>query len=131
MRGKIKAAALVICAALLITGCKKTPNNAQTDSSTISSQPKVSSVVESTSSAVSSAEPVSSVSSKPPAESTVSSAPSQPAPAPKPTPSSSANSSYCQACSGLSPPSYYACRAHKIKTDAFEISSQMRLFFYK
>ena len=24
-----------------------------------------------------------------------------------------ANSSYCQACSGLSPPSYYACRAHK------------------
>lgn len=131
MRSKIKAAALVICAALLITGCKKTPNNAQTDSSTISSQPKVSSVVESTSSAVSSAEPVSSVSSKPPAESTVSSAPSQPAPAPKPTPSSSANSSYCQACSGLSPPSYYACRAHKIKTDAFEISSQMRLFFYK
>ena len=88
MRSKIKAAALVICAALLITGCKKTPNNAQTDSSTISSQPKVSSVVESTSSAVSSAEPVSSVSSKPPAESTVPSAPSQPAPAPKPTPSS-------------------------------------------
>lgn len=112
-------------------GLQKTPNNAQTDSSTISSQPKVSSVVESTSSAVSSAEPVSSVSSKPPAENTVSSAPSQPAPAPKPTPSSSANSSYCQACSGLSPPSYYACRAHKIKTDAFEISSQMRLFFYK
>lgn len=69
-------------------GLQKTPNNAQTDSSTISSQPKVSSVVESTSSAVSSAEPVSSVSSKPPAESTVSSAPSQPAPAPKPTPSS-------------------------------------------
>ena len=28
------------------------------------------------------------------------------------TPLSSANSSYCQACSGLSPPSYYACRAH-------------------
>ena len=69
-------------------GLQKTPNNAQTDSSTISSQPKVSSVVESTSSAVSSAEPVSSVSSKPPAESTISSAPSQPAPAPKPTPSS-------------------------------------------
>ena len=69
-------------------GLQKTPNNAQTDSSTILSQPKVSSVVESTSSAVSSAEPVSSVSSKPPAESTVSSAPSQPAPAPKPTPSS-------------------------------------------
>ena len=23
-------------------------------------------------------------------------------------------SSYCHACSGLSPPSYYACRAHKI-----------------
>ncbi len=31
------------------------------------------------------------------------------------TPLSSANSSYCQACSGLSPPSYYACRAHIIK----------------
>ena len=88
MRSKIKAAALVICAALLITGCKKTPNNAQTDGSTISSQPKVSSVVESTSSAVSSAEPVSSVSSEPPAESAVSSAPSQPAPVQKPTPSS-------------------------------------------
>lgn len=29
------------------------------------------------------------------------------------TPLSSANSSYCQACSGLSPPSYYACQAHK------------------
>ena len=28
------------------------------------------------------------------------------------TPLSSANSSYCQACSGLSPPSDYACRAH-------------------
>ena len=31
------------------------------------------------------------------------------------TPLSSANSSYCQACSGLSPPSYYACRAHITK----------------
>ena len=31
------------------------------------------------------------------------------------TPLSLANSSYCQACSGLSPPSYYACRAHKSK----------------
>ena len=30
------------------------------------------------------------------------------------TPLSLANSSYCHACSGLSPPSYYACRAHKI-----------------
>ena len=28
------------------------------------------------------------------------------------TPLPLANSSYCQACSGLSPPSYYACRAH-------------------
>ena len=28
------------------------------------------------------------------------------------TPLSLANSSYCHACSGLSPPSYYACRAH-------------------
>ena len=28
------------------------------------------------------------------------------------TPLSLANSSYCHACSGLSPPSYYTCRAH-------------------
>src|SRR5699024_244114 len=28
------------------------------------------------------------------------------------TPLPSANSSYCQACSGLSPPSYSPCRAH-------------------
>ena len=27
----------------------------------------------------------------------------------------SANSSYCQACSGLSPPSYRPCRAHNVK----------------
>ena len=31
------------------------------------------------------------------------------------TPLSLANSSYCHACSGLSPPSYYAYRAHKNK----------------
>ena len=30
------------------------------------------------------------------------------------TPLSSANSSYCQACSGLSPPSNRSCRAHNI-----------------
>ena len=29
------------------------------------------------------------------------------------TPLSFANSSYCKACSGLSPPSYHPCRAHK------------------
>ncbi|BAK94273.1 hypothetical protein TEH_09460 [Tetragenococcus halophilus NBRC 12172] len=29
------------------------------------------------------------------------------------TPLLLANSSYCQACSGLSPPSYRPCRAHK------------------
>ena len=29
------------------------------------------------------------------------------------TPLSLTNSSYCHACSGLSPPSYYACRTHK------------------
>ena len=34
------------------------------------------------------------------------------------TPLSLANSSYCQACSGLSPPSYYACRAHNHKRGA-------------
>ena len=33
------------------------------------------------------------------------------------TPLSLANSSYFQACSGLSPPSYYACRAHQIKPE--------------
>ena len=32
------------------------------------------------------------------------------------TPLSSANSSYCQVCSGLSPPSDSACRAHKEKS---------------
>ena len=32
------------------------------------------------------------------------------------TPLSSANSSYCQVCSGLSPPSDCACRAHQKKT---------------
>ena len=39
------------------------------------------------------------------------------------TPLSLANSSYCHACSGLSPPSYYACRAHKqkaLKTHCFQ-----------
>ncbi|MEL5939988.1 hypothetical protein WN865_10680, partial [Tetragenococcus halophilus] len=33
-----------------------------------------------------------------------------------------ANSSYCQACSGLSPPSYRPCRAHK--------KHQKRIFFF-
>ena len=31
------------------------------------------------------------------------------------TPLSFANSSYCKACSGLSPPSYHPCRAHSEK----------------
>ncbi|WP_229675528.1 hypothetical protein, partial [Halolactibacillus alkaliphilus] len=31
------------------------------------------------------------------------------------TPLSFANSSYCQVCNGLSPPSYYPCRAHHEK----------------
>ena len=43
------------------------------------------------------------------------------------TPLSLANSSYCHACSGLSPPSYYACRAHKQKQglpkSAFDLES--------
>lgn len=39
------------------------------------------------------------------------------------TPLPLANSSYCQACSGLSPPSYYACRAHyQKKTPQIEAS---------
>ncbi len=84
MRSKIKAAALVLCAVLLVSGCKKTPNNAQTDSSTVSSQPAASSAVESTSSEVSFAESVPSAVSEPPAESTASAAPSKPAPVSKP-----------------------------------------------
>lgn len=84
MRSKIKAAALVLCAVLLVSGCKKTPNNAQTDSSTVSSQPAASSAVESASSEVSFAESVPSAVSEPPAESTASAAPSKPAPVSKP-----------------------------------------------
>ncbi len=84
MRSKIKAAALVLCAVLLVSGCKKTPNNAQTDSSTVSSQPAASSAVESTSSEVSFAESVPSAVSEPPAESTAAAAPSKPAPVSNP-----------------------------------------------
>lgn len=84
MRSKIKAAALVLCAVLLVSGCKKTLNNAQTDSSTVSSQSAASSAVESTSSGVSFAESVPSAVSEPPAESTASAAPSKPAPVSKP-----------------------------------------------
>ena len=41
------------------------------------------------------------------------------------TPLPSANSSYCQVCGGLSPPSYCPCRAHKQKTGPFRaISTQ-------
>ena len=36
------------------------------------------------------------------------------------TPLSSANSSYCQVCSGLSPPSCNACRAHHKNADSHE-----------
>lgn len=74
MRGKIKAAALVLCAAMLVSGCKKTPNNTFANSSTVSSQPVAPSAAESTSSEISSAEPVSSAVSEPPAESTASAA---------------------------------------------------------
>lgn len=38
------------------------------------------------------------------------------------TPLSLANSSYRQACSGLSPPSYYACRAHNKSSRRLTIS---------
>ena len=75
MRSKIKAAALVLCAAMLVSGCKKTPNNTLADSSTVSSQPAASSAAESISSEISSAEPVSSAVSKPKVK---------PAPAPAP-----------------------------------------------
>ena len=45
------------------------------------------------------------------------------------TPLSSANSSYCQACSGLSPPSYYACRAHYKNPLRKKVSVRGILFF--
>lgn len=88
MRTKIKATALLLCAALLTVGCKKSPNSSSAVRSTVSSQPAVS---DNTSSAVSSAEPVpssepiASAVSEPPAESTVSKAP-QPASKPETTP---------------------------------------------
>lgn len=84
MRRKIKTAALVLCAAMLAAGCKKTPDNAQADSSTVSSLPAASSAVSSVNSEISSAEPVSSAVSEPPAESTASVASSKPAPVSKP-----------------------------------------------
>ncbi len=43
------------------------------------------------------------------------------------TPLSLANSSYCQACSGLPPPSYYACRAHYKNKDGFCLTVLVRL----
>ena len=84
MRRKIKTAALVLCAAMLAAGCKKTPDNAQADSSTVSSLPAASSAVSSVNSEISSAEPVSSAVSEPPAESTASVVSSKPAPVSKP-----------------------------------------------
>lgn len=84
MRRKIKTAALVLCTAMLAAGCKKTPDNAQADSSTVSSLPAESSAVSSVNSEISSAEPVSSAVSEPPAESTASLASSKPAPVSKP-----------------------------------------------
>ena len=48
------------------------------------------------------------------------------------TPLPLANSSYCQACSGLSPPSYYACRAHNIcRLIIFEQTAVFYLFRFK
>ena len=44
------------------------------------------------------------------------------------TPLPLANSSYCQACSGLSPPSYRPCRAH-IKRNRFKKVSFESVFF--
>lgn len=84
MRRKIKTTALVLFAAMLAAGCKKTPDNAQADSSTVSSLPAASSAVSSVNSEISSAEPVSSAVSEPPAESTASVASSKPAPVSKP-----------------------------------------------
>ena len=75
---------MVLCAAMLAAGCKKTPDNAQADSSTVSSLPASSSAVSSVNSEISSAEPISSAVSEPPAESTASVASSKPAPVSKP-----------------------------------------------
>lgn len=69
---------------MLAAGCKKTPDNAQADSSTVSSLPASSSAVSSVNSEISSAEPISSAVSEPPAESTASVASSKPAPVSKP-----------------------------------------------
>ena len=44
------------------------------------------------------------------------------------TPLSLANSSYCQVCSGLSPPSDCACRAHIKNAENFEFSAFFCLF---
>ena len=44
------------------------------------------------------------------------------------TPLPSANSSYCQVCSGLSPPSYCPCRAHHTKRTAILRKSKLRFF---
>ena len=45
------------------------------------------------------------------------------------TPLSFANSSYCKACSGLSPPSYHPCRAH-CKREAPQIAGLLFLYQY-
>src|SRR5699024_707531 len=47
------------------------------------------------------------------------------------TPLPSANSSYCQACSGLSPPSYSPCRAHlKREQLIFSMPSLLMNYFF-
>ncbi|MFK3937336.1 hypothetical protein ACI2JA_07455, partial [Alkalihalobacillus sp. NPDC078783] len=47
------------------------------------------------------------------------------------TPLPSANSSYCQACSGLSPPSYHPCWAHtRMANDSIEESFAIFSFIF-
>ena len=47
------------------------------------------------------------------------------------TPLPLANSSYCQVCSGLSPPSYNACRAHTVEKDSKKVCYPFHFCFAK
>ena len=86
MISKIKTAALVLCTALLITGCRKAPNNVSSENSAVSEQPAASSAVDNASSKMSSEETVTSTVPESSAESIVSSAPSKSEPTSKPAP---------------------------------------------
>ncbi|WP_219924622.1 hypothetical protein, partial [Enterococcus avium] len=42
-----------------------------------------------------------------------------------------ANSSYCQACSGLSPPSFHSCRAHIKNSEIFFLEKVFAVLILK